>query len=972
MPFPSTLDAGQIAQVRETEQAFQQYLLLCPNTVVWQTQPAAQVDGTTPYASFAWDGTDQGDRTNVYAGMTVLISTSSSYATTTIYRGRVRTAPDATTFYINENSTNLETTYYVTVLNDYDVHERLERRTVAGVEYKDWDLTFQTLPPLITGLQSAYVDFSGAATVTWSFAPTVTATAAGASISTYLWDVDDGTITVGSTSTQNITVQFPGASVNEHRWVRLTVTDDNGVSQYFVFEVYTVDRHETSPTNIKLSTDQLSITATLDEGFNATVRAWDGFSSVLNRTRCVVATVDDYGGDADPIVSNVAFVGRLRQDSSPTRGDAVYGVLQEASFTIEGLGTQAGHTNGPGLYLVTSAAAAAWGEITTMTVKRALVYLLAWHSTILNLTSLSFPADSDNYQWPEYVIQEASLLEWVTSVADDINAYWTFAASGESTIQRHASYAGTAGLDTIFNFVVDDGSGNADALSITPELDYIETYAQAIAGAATYNTTNGTSAAYQGRAPAQSFGPGWESGVLNQQIMQHDLSDTDARTEVANRVAAHLAYVNPKARLNVTLMDGFWWLVPTVHQLYTFTIAASQTTRGRAYTTADKWLCVEVGYSHNAEAGTYDVSATFEIVTTGGAAGVLVTPIIDVNDLALPVLPPIGAGADFDPLVNYPVNDPDYTLPGFGSGYTTPGFTGNEVPVGCDQFSVSMRSGASHSTVNLSVFGSPYLVQAEGEAVVIETSGQWYALFDFTQTACGFSASNGGTYSAGSGFSAGPFTTPDPDERRLTATLNFTPDGPVTKMNLTVSDYTGGTWTGATSLWAIAFEDNFGSPLATRAQAVTNDAHVYALTGASLLSGSALTFDARSARDGTNGNVTVSKLELWGTGTAPVEFQTNATQFVESGSSIYGDAFYYNYQDGGVPTLYGGNHGLRVGGSPPSNIPPYSSSHLYVFTTTGTGNTLGFDFEDGDLSDNSNNILQITVCGDNMATVDLS
>jgi len=207
MGFPSQLTAGQLTQVRATEQAFKQYLAFTPADVVWQTQPN-ETKSDEVYASFEWIGTLQGAYTSVKEGQTVLITTSDTDLSTVIYRGRVRTTPDATTFYINENSTTLSTAYYVTVLDDFDIHERLERRLEDGTEYKDWDLTFQTLPPLITGLQSSYVDTSGSATVNFVFSATADATANGAAISTYSWDVGDGSINSGA-GTASIDVDFP-------------------------------------------------------------------------------------------------------------------------------------------------------------------------------------------------------------------------------------------------------------------------------------------------------------------------------------------------------------------------------------------------------------------------------------------------------------------------------------------------------------------------------------------------------------------------------------------------------------------------------------------------------------------------------------------------------------------------------------------------------------------------------------------
>lgn len=966
MPFPSILNAGQLTQVRQNRQWFKQYLLLCPNDVIWQTQPAAAVDGSTPYASFTWDGTDQGDRADVKQGMTVLISTSSDYRTTTFIRGRVRTVPDATTFYINEMAYDLADTDYVTVLDDYDIHERLERRLGDGTEYKDWELTFETLPPLITGLQSVYVDTSGGATVTFDFTATGDATASGASINTWSWDVDDGTINSGA-GTATINVTFPGYATNEQRWVVVTATDDNGVSSYFAFEVYTVSLADTSSTVIALSTGDVQITASVLDGYNATVRAWAGVNTVLDRTRCSIVSVDNYGGTTTPITQNIAFVGRLRMEDSPTRGDEQWAVLKDTTFTIEGFATQLGRLHGPALYLITDAAASAWGEITDMTLKRAMVYLLAWHSTFLTISGLTFDADSDDYLWNALTIQEASLLEWVNDVAGSQNAALEFAADGQSTIQRHASIVGAGGLDTIMTLVI-DSSGAWDMSELSINREYIETHAQAIAGGATYNTTLDRAITYRGRAPAMAFSPGWETAPLNGQIMKADLSEANAIAEMGLRVANTLAYVNPKTRITCTLRGGLYWMVPATWQLYAFTIATTDNTRGLAFTSANKFLCTDLSYSYDAENGIYEVQATFEAVTSGGYYSNLVTIIPDVTQYGYPDLPPLNAGNDIlDPLINYPVDDPDYELSGGGGGWGYPGPPDTEVAVGCQVLNVNMRSGNVKTTNGLSVFGNTYAVSVEGDAKISQSG--WFAYFDFTQTDGGFGLDgaefgipNSGVWSSGTGWVHTDTSTGPLNERAITISLPITASD-VTSMVMTY-DFTKGSYNlgtknaliiGLTS-WLV--QTQFNSMSNGSDQTVSDN------TGEAAADDIVLFLRSHSDTNAHSGSCTMTSLTLTGDGAIPAELVANATNYSEG--ELWGDAFYRNYQDGNTPSLYDGLNGLTVDGAKPGSIPLYSPAHSYIFVVTGTGAPIGFKFNDGDYSDNDNRNLVVNICGDGM------
>lgn len=972
MGFPSQLSAGQITQVRQTAQSFRQYLLLCPNDIIWQTQPNEDISNEV-YADFLWTGTLQGDRADVLEGMTVLITTSDSDLSTVIYRGRVRLVPDGTTFYINETSATLSTAYYVTVLNDWDIHEKLERRTADGTAYKDWDLTFQQLPPVITGLQSTYVDTSGTATVTFDFTVSADPTADGATISTYSWDVDDGTINSG-TGTATINVTFPGAVTNEHRWVILTITDSNGVSNYFTFEVYTVDLTDTSTTVIALDTDQAAITGSVDEGFNLSVRAWDGFTSILDRTRCALLSVDNYGGTTTPITQNVAFVGRLRQEGNFTAGDPQRGTLKETRLTIEGFVSQLGRLHGAGLYLKTDATPTAWGEVDTLTIKRALVYMLAWHSTYLNVASVTFDADSDDYIWPEYTVQEASLLEWLNSVADDQNAQLVIAGDGQTTFQRDARIAGVSGLTTVYDFVT------GDMLNFTLEDEYIDTYSQAVIGAATYNTTASKSTTYVGRAPAQAFGPGWESGQVNQQIMKANLTDAQARTEAGSRVANYLATLNPRPRLTVELMPGFYWLVPSVHQLYTFTIAAADNTRGRAYTTADKWLCTDISYDYNPQRGYYTWNGTFELIVAGGAAGIQVTLVPDVNDLRLPTLPGISASlTDYlDPLVNYPLDDPDFELPGIDTGITQPKPWKPQPQPGCEILNVSMKTGSIVTTSNVTVFGQPYAVTVEGQGKVAAALVPWSESFDFTTSNEGFSVgaleqfpvhAGQGTYSAGVGWQTTYFAGANGRVRGLIIEKSFAAFSGVstlTAVTMTYNFTNSGNWDGTGNTHRIyAYVPtvvNMGEKSAPGDSTANGKSFGITPTQA-LTSGGRISISFISGRNfapagDPGGQATVTAMVASGLGINPYTGSAEST-------AEYGDAFYYNY-DIGTGTLYDGSYGFQVDSARPSGIPTYQSSHSYTFITTGTGSPLGFRFLDSDYSDNENAQLTVTICGQGM------
>lgn len=1046
MSFPEILSAQQLVQQRQSPVTSKQFILFNPNDVVWQTQPDAQVDGALPYAEFDWDGTDQGSRTDVNEGMTVLISTSSDYRETTIFRGRVRKAPDATTFFINETSVDLEVTDFVTVIDDYDIHEKQERREpdltsafdLTGLRFIDWDKTFETLPPLISNLQSTYVDISGDATVDFVFTPTVTAVAAGASENAYEWiKIGDGTIIVGTSADKDVTIRFPGSATNEHRWVLFRANDTNGVIQYFVFEVYTVDLTDTSSVVFRLDTNAVNITGTRTDGFNVTGRVVEDFDSILDRTRCTIISVDSYngyrsvdftdggtteievgdtitgassaataviqivdldsgswaGGDAagtfwinqqsgtfqaenlnvgassnlatiaadsvnPPITQNVSFIGRVTRESDTTRGDETFAKVQESQIAIEGFATQLNRIRGPGVYLVNDTAPTEWGEINTMTVGRAAVYMLAWYSTFLNICSFTLPADIHDFDWPSYSIQPAPLRNWIDSVVDDINAFMIFAASGECEVARHASYAGTGGLDTIIEFKI-DSSGTSDTLEFNLNLEYIDTHTSAIIGAATYDTALDKETIFQGRAPAQVYGPGWETTPIDQQIMKSDLTEAQAKAEAGSRVGSHLAFTNPKARLNVRLPSGYYWLVPADHQLYAFAIAVEDSVGGRVFTSSDKWLCVEVSYVYDADSGSYEVSAVFEEVTTGGNFGITVTQIVNVTDLTFPDLPPLGAGLG---LADLQVNFPDlgeFDMAGIGAPETGPGDQ-TTVPPGCEVLNLNFRASATQSTTNITQSGETYTITVRGDATI--SSPNTVLSFFNGDGNVGWSPSSivdhlgttvPGIYDA----SLDAYLGSDRGSGKFTCNVQYDPPpGVIVKSTTIAIEYTnfGGTNDRIGQWVTIAG----GSP-------VDDDRWTILNTGISYPPG------RTNATSFTPEVVTDTLFVHVSTGTSSAFLKIRkATVTVTNYEFVRGDAFYMEYtEDDTAAQLYSGGKGLLFNAVKPGNIPQYNSEHIYELTFAGTGGVLTFSYndEDGNHADNDNRNLIITICGPGMA-----
>ena len=959
MPWMIELDAGDKTQVRKTNQEFAHYLLVNPNDIVWQGQLNDDKDGEN-YASFDWDNEQAGVRANVMEGMVCLITATTSDFANPIVRGRVRLLPTATEFFINEESTDIDDTMYITVFDDFDITERLARVSEDGTKYKDYSRTWVDLPPTVDGLQSVYADLSGAATVSWSFTPTATAQASGAAIDSWLWDVGDGTITVGVETDQNITVSFPDTS--EHRWVHLTVTDDNGNSLTFHFEVYTVD--PSSSTAIKLDTGSFSITGTLDEGWNGTIAAWDGMAitEVYDQTRVTIVSVDDYDGTSTPIVSNIMLVGRLRTEESQTEGDETHSVLQDGQFYIEGFGAQLARIVAQPVYIVDTAIPDAWGEIASPNPTRASVYFLYWHTTFLTLSSFSSD-DFSAFTGEDWSMAESGATDHVNQQANTVNGKLFFAPAGESTIRRFASYtpaANRGALTTILDFIT------ADTAIFQLPFEYGKTVGEVEAGGVIYNTTlDDTTLKYIARAPAQSFGAGYESVQLNGQQLTADATDANARPEIAQRAADHLAYANPKERITATFMDGFWWLIPNLYQRFTFTFLATDTMRGRLFSTGEYWQLVEVSYSPSNEEGVRPVQATFERETTGANAGILVTQVPDINAIDF-TLPPLGAYDDFpdDPLINYPEDEPDDDF--YSGGDFSPDPPGNNAQseIGAEILEVPMYTNASDATTNICQFGEVYRVICEGDGII---GGSETTTYDFPVSAHGFIAKDGeGSYISSEGWDAIDFDQGGLFDwvRWVRIYKEFSPPLPaVTRIQYNFDSYVQDPGlppgrAGYTAAVIATWDDDGYTERLNKSYAFTWGRTHWGWNGALtnltkvqfLLSASSQALEAN-----LDGVALINRV------------------IIDNSPNARGDSFYKNYDLDQLTTAtstqrYAAGKGLLLNGAQPVGVGDYMGSHRYEFLETGNNAKFTFRYDDADYSDNDRNKIRITVIGPGMSS----
>ena len=80
-------------------------------------------------------------------------------------------------------------------------------------------------------------------------------------------------------------------------------------------------------------------------GWTATVPAWDGITTLLNKTLTVIASDEWYDDTRQSIRTNINHVGYLQTETVQTNADERFGRISEARFTVEGFGHQLARQN---------------------------------------------------------------------------------------------------------------------------------------------------------------------------------------------------------------------------------------------------------------------------------------------------------------------------------------------------------------------------------------------------------------------------------------------------------------------------------------------------------------------------------------------------------------------------------------------------------------------------------------------------
>ena len=626
---------------------------LCPNNNVY-TARVNQVTFNTSFAQVSYDG-GSGTLADVRPGMTVLVSHTNDRKAA-FFIGRVRKTPTLSILYINETSAPITNDDYIFVLDDFRIWDKLAR-DVSGILKPDYEVSFRQLLPIISNLDSAYAVYDSSGAHEFDFAPGVDPATDGATITDYLWEVGDGTITVGSDTDKDVTVEFPAG----FRWVHFTTEDNAGRASVFHFPVWVHD--STFPPTL-LEHGDLSVEASVDDGFAGSVTAFAEIESILDNT-LLVAWLDGekYNDTARTILSGIALIGRIRTESSDTSYDEETGQIDASTrFDIESPLQQLGRLELSAIQIDDHASPTKFNQIKTMTLWREIALIVSEYSTFSSLHALTFSDMTNNFREKGIVTNQGSLLSGINALANGISAKLQMSSSGRAEIARDGNLLPSADRDSLVT-VADWGT--RDLLSFGISHNHVFPVGRLDSSGGSYNSTSKKITVAQAIAPGKSPASGDGSSTLHNQILTVNQPLVQAEAELCIRAGHKFAYDQGADELTVSQPDGYWWLTPSVDQWYTFTLDGSETAKEIVLDNTTRWILQSVSVVFEIEIGTHTVNAVYRRESSGSPAQAIRYPATGGISFELPKFPP---------LPTFPAlpTPPDFFLPEIPTDALTP------------------------------------------------------------------------------------------------------------------------------------------------------------------------------------------------------------------------------------------------------------------------------------------------------------
>ncbi len=474
-------------------------------------------------------------------------------------RSYIRKAATADTLYIGLSSEGtrdgevaLADNIYITVLDLFTVISKTPKIILVGTSlfstgYKDGDLAYvdqTSLSPPVANAGSAVaatID-SGTSLITVNFdalsgAHASFATADGASLSSYLWDVRDGTITVGVATDSAISATFPAG----FRWISLTVTDSNGKTHTCYVPVYARDPAADDGVSIFNET-QLHVTA---KGQELAVKILSDIPYGTYPDGTLVLLWDgEPAGAADR--TNVKFCGWHQADAATIAAQRT-GTLQDTVLTCLDALSKLDTLPAFPQSIESKATPDSWLYMASPNMDKYLHYLLMWHSNILDLADWTWTGTGTAFAFYIQTSQGGSLYQQVEEKAAALTPDYHLTCNrlGQLACKVDPMLQDTADRTSTYQATITEADWSNIRYTHTrpPKVGWLNSGAVIASASSTIQTVFS-------RAPGDAPGQGLE-------LQDHNIGLTPDQTTLNHCEGHRYARLNAaQSTLTITFADG--------------------------------------------------------------------------------------------------------------------------------------------------------------------------------------------------------------------------------------------------------------------------------------------------------------------------------------------------------------------------------------------------------------------------------
>lgn len=396
------------------------YLYIHQPTAIFKARVNMPGTITYPITSLIFDGVTLGAFGDVFFDMTILLGSADGLDD--LGRTRVQNNATSTTIPLMRTSQGVEDgeltivdNAYITVLDDFRVWSKIPRIDDDGIQYKDTVVPVGTFTagdePPIANCGPGFAGFTSAGIITVQFVGTNSITIAdGATISTYNWDVDDGTITVGTSASSTITATFPAG----FRWVVLTVEDSNGNQHTSRCPVLAVNA--AADTTIRDFTAEASISA---RGQEFTFNIKQNIPQTTYPDGALILFWEGAAASASDR-SHMKLIGWHQRDDADVRAGRL-GIVRGTAFHAVDVAGRLASLPGFPQSLERNATPDNWDKMVDPTMRKYIHYLIQWHSTAVSLADVFLPTYLEtDYPFVIFASEGESLYDQVENEAKAI------------------------------------------------------------------------------------------------------------------------------------------------------------------------------------------------------------------------------------------------------------------------------------------------------------------------------------------------------------------------------------------------------------------------------------------------------------------------------------------------------------------------------------------------------------------------